>query len=141
MSWRSPQRTAGCTQADAATRLKQAQKSYEVAELAQTEADVVESATSVSASLAVLATIAACDAACCAALGRRSRSQDPKAAVTLLRQVEPGGDEAAARLDRLLDLKDTAHYGVIYVSGKDLRAALRNAKGLVEFGGMVLRRR
>lgn len=140
MSPRSPQRTGGCTKADAAVRLEQARKFYEVAELVQTEAGVLGSAASVSASLAVLAGIAASDATCCAALGRRSRSQDHRAAVALLRQVEPGGGEAAAKLDRLLDLKDTAHYGVIYVSGADLRAAMRNAKSLVDFGAAVLRR-
>ena len=57
MSPRSPQRTAGCSKADAAVRLEQARKFYEAAELVQTEA-----------------------------------------AVDLLRQVEPGGGEAAANL-------------------------------------------
>lgn len=140
MSPGSPQRTAHCTKADAVTRLEQARKFYEVAELVETEADVLGSAASVAASLAVLAGIAASDAACCAALNRRSRSQDHKAAVALLRQVEPVGSEAAARLDRLLDLKDTAHYGVIYVSATDLRTAMRNAKDLVTFSAAILRR-
>jgi len=84
---RREQRTATCGRAEAMVRLGQARKFYEVAG------------------------IAAADAACCAALGRRSRAQDHKAAVELVRQVEPGGAEAAKNLDRLLDLKDSAHYG------------------------------
>ena len=46
-----------------------------------------------------------------------------------------------ATIDRLLDVKDTAHYGVIYVSGGDLKAVMRNAKALVDFAATVLRRR
>lgn len=93
-----------------------------------------------SAALAVLAGIAAADAACCAALGRRARGQDHKQAVALVQQVSPGGTEAAKYLDRLLDLKDTAHYGVINVSGAELRSALRRARALVEFANGFLRR-
>ena len=81
------------------------------------------------------------DAACCAALGRRSRAQDHRAAADLLRQIAPAGDLAAAKLERLVDLKDTAQYGVIYVSAADLRTAMRLAKGLVEFAAGVVSRR
>ena len=70
MSARATPRTATCTKADAGVRLDQARKFEEVAELVQTEADVLSSAANVAASLAVLAGIAASDAACCAALGR-----------------------------------------------------------------------
>lgn len=88
----------------------------------------------------VLAGIAASDAACCKALGRRSRSQDHHDAQELIAQIEPGGDEAAKRLRRLLDLKDTAHYGLIHVRGQDLRAALRHAGALIGFADEILRR-
>jgi hypothetical protein len=86
-----------------------------------------------------LAGIAAVDAACCASLGRRSRAKGHKAAVELVRQVEPGGANAAKNLDRLLDLKDSAHYGVINVSGANLKTCLRTAGTLVEFADTVVR--
>ena len=53
-------------------------------------------------SCAVLAGIAAADAACCAALGQRSRAQDHHDAVSLLRTVPDGGPDAARQLGRLL---------------------------------------
>ena len=93
-----------------------------------------------SAALAVLAGIAASDAACCASLGRRARGQDHKQAVTLLGDVSPNGDTAAKHLDRLLDLKDSAHYGVVHLPGTELRSAMRQARALVEFAESRLRR-
>jgi hypothetical protein len=140
VSPRKNSRTAACNKSDASVRLKQAQKFYEVAEMVETEADTLESAATVAASLAVLAGIAASDAACCAVLGRRSRAQDHKDAVQLIRQIVPRGKSVASNLDRLLDLKDGAQYGVIYVSGADLKSAMRNAKALVEFATSVVRR-
>lgn len=140
MSPRPSGRTAPCGRAEAVIRLSQAQKFLEVAQLVSEESDGVPASGSVSASLAVLAGIAAADAACCAALGRRSRGQDHKQAVELAATVSPGGPRAAKSLDRLLDLKDTAHYGVIHVSGADLKSALRHADGLVTFARGVLRR-
>lgn len=113
--------------------------SYEVAELVAMEAGVPESQ-SVSASLAVLAGIAACDAACCHALGRRSRSQNHHDAETLVSQILPGGPEAANSLRRLIGLKDTAHYGLIHVSGTELKTAIRRAESLVDFAADTLRR-
>jgi hypothetical protein len=53
----------------------------------------------------VLAGIAAADAVCCSALGRRSRSQNHRDAVALVRQVFPAGPAAARHLERLLGLK------------------------------------
>ncbi|MBB4662070.1 hypothetical protein [Conexibacter arvalis] len=103
------------------------------------EPDNPESA-NVAASLAVLAGIAASDAACCAALGRRSRGQDHRDAEALLGEVVPGGDVAAKRLRRLLNLKDAAQYGFIHVSGAELRAVLRQAEALVDFARRVLLR-
>lgn len=103
------------------------------------EADNPESA-SVAASLGVLAGIAASDAACCATLGRRSRSQDHHDAEDLLGDVVPGGSEAAKQLRRLLNLKDTAQYGFIHIGGQDLRAVLRQARALTDFAEGILRR-
>ena len=91
------------------------------------------------ASLAVLAGIAASDAACCAALGRRSRSQDHHDAVDLLATVRPRGAEASQHLRRLLALKDDAEYGVIRVGAGDLKAALRRARSLVDYAEQIVR--
>jgi hypothetical protein len=132
-------RTQKCDRGDAMTRLAQARKFLDVAELAATEDSVPESA-SVAAALAVLAGIAACDAACCAALGTRARGQDHHEAETLVKQVDPGGPAAATALRRLLDQKDTAHYGLVHVSGQSLKAALRQAQTLVDFAATVVGR-
>lgn len=124
-------RTQRCGSPEAEVRLDQARKFLEVAELMSIEGEVPASL-SVAAALAVLAGIAASDAACCAALGRRSRGQDHRQALPLLEQVA-GGRKAAADLLRLLDLKDTAHYGVIYVTSPKLGRALRQAERLIQF--------
>ena len=39
-----------------------------------------------------------------------------------------------------LAVLETAHYGVIHVSGPELKSALRNAQALVKFGESSLRR-
>jgi hypothetical protein len=103
------------------------------------EGDLPSSA-SVAASLAVLAGIAASDAACFAALGRRSRGQSHHAAGALLKQIAPGGTKAAQAFSRLIDLKDTAHYGIINVTASKLKNALRDASQLVDFAAQVLNR-
>lgn len=133
MSPRPVGRTSPCGRPEAKARLAQAEKFLEVAKLVETETDTIPESASVSASLAVLAGIAASDAACCAALSRRYRGQDHKQAVGLLVEVSPGGPDASKNLDRLLDLKDSAHYGVIHVSSAELKTALRQADSLVAF--------
>jgi hypothetical protein len=139
MSPRAKGRVQTCSQEEAKTRLSHARKFLEVAGLTATEENV-EGAASVSASLAVLAGIAASDAACCSALGQRARGQDHREAIRLLEQVEPKGDDAAKSLRRLLDLKDTAQYGLIHVSQQNLKAALRQAGTLLGFAEGILRR-
>jgi hypothetical protein len=140
MAGRAAIRTQPCSIAQARTRLAHARKFLEVAEMAAGEAADVEYASAATA-LAVLAGIAASDAACCAALGRRSRGQDHQQAVGLLGQVETEGHRASPALRRLLSLKDEAHYGLFDVGGQDLQAALRQAKTLVDFAAEVVRRR
>lgn len=106
------QRTQECSAAEARGRLAKARKFLEVGELVQEFAeDGDDESTSVSAALFVLAGIAAADAACCRALGRRSRAQDHRAAESLIAEIVPDGPEAAVSLRRLLNLKDEAHYG------------------------------
>jgi hypothetical protein len=139
MSPRPAGRTQACSDVDATTRLRHARKFFEVAELVAGEGDEVEYASQATA-LAVLAGIAASDAACCKSLGRRSRGQDHRAATTLVEQVAPGGKRAAQSLNRLLSLKDEAQYGLFDVGGQDLRSALRQASELVRFAEETLRR-
>lgn len=133
-------RTQPCSMTEARTRLGHARKFLEVAEMTAGEAGDLEYA-SAAAALAVLAGIAASDAACCAALGRRSRGQDHQQAIGLVGQVEPGGPEAAKALRRLLNLKDEAQYGFFDVGGQDLRAAVRQARVLADFAAEAVGRR
>lgn len=139
MSPRETTRIQRCSKADARTRLRHAARFLEVAELVAEEGDDLDYS-SASAALAVLAGIAASDAACCAALGRRARGQDHREAAALLDKVQPGGKKAATSLRRLLGLKDEAHYGFFDVGGQQLKSALRQAKDLVEFAEGILRR-
>lgn len=132
-------RTAPCGRAEALRRQEQAVKFLEVADLVEADSGQDPASANVSASLAVLAGIAAADAACCAALGRRSRGQDHRQAIELIRQVRPGGPEAARNLQRLLDLKDSAHYGVITLGPAELKTALRTGRHLADFSATILR--
>lgn len=136
MSPRNVGRTQRCSGADAATRLRHARLFLEVAQLVADEGDDLEYA-SPAAALAVLAGIAASDAACCKALGRRYRGQDHREAAALLERVTPGGRQAANSLGRLVDLKDEAHYGLFDVATKDLKSALRQASSLVQFASEI----
>lgn len=132
-------RTQPCDRTQARTRLDSAQKSLEVARLVASEEEIPASR-SVAAALAVLSGIAAADAACCAALTRRSRGDDHREAAVLLRQIVPGGDRAAKALIELLKLKDTAPYGLIPITRRELTTALRRSGGLLDFADEVLRR-
>jgi hypothetical protein len=131
-------RTQPCGREHARTRLENARKALEVAELAAAEREIPASR-SVAAAVAVLSGIASADAACCAALGRRSRGEDHREAAALLRRIV-GADRAARALVDLVNLKDTAQYGLIPVTGRELTAAVRRAKTLLEFADGVLRR-
>jgi hypothetical protein len=136
MMARRQSRTQRCSKAEARRRLDHAEKFLEVAELAVSEPDWGNA----SASSAVLAGIAAADAACCHDLGKRSRAEDHHEAERLLSRIEPGGKEAARRLSRLLDLKDGAQYGFIDISGAALKRVLRDARALTKFANRILHR-
>lgn len=131
MSPRSSGRVQPCDQTQAQVRLDQARAFLDTAELIGTVDDDLASP-GVAAALAVLAGIAAADATCCVVLGQRSRGQDHRQATDLLRQIEPNGTTLARDLARLLDLKDGAHYGMVYVSGQKAAAAVRQARRLVD---------
>ncbi len=139
MSPRQPSRLQPCSKADASTRLRHARSFLEVARLVAEEGDDLDYS-SPSAALAVLSGIAAADAACCKALGRRARGQDHNEAAALVERVTPGGKKAANSLRRLLSLKDEAQYGLFDVGGQQLKAALRQASDLVAFAEGILRR-
>jgi len=128
-------RTAPCSRADAQGRFRRAEAFLYVADLVLGEQVADDGGndainlSGVSAALAVLAGIAAADAACCHRLGTRSRGQDHGRAVALVGTIVPNGPEMARDLDRLLDLKDNAHYGVLGVSQTDARWSRPGAAG------------
>ncbi len=132
-------RSQDCTAQDARRRREHARRFLEVAELAAEEHEQDPEYASVAVSLAVLAGIAAADAACCRALGERSRGQDHHEAEGFLERVADG-KEAARELRALLDLKDEANYGFFNVSAPELRRALRRARNLLEFADRALAR-
>ena len=130
-------RTQACDRTHARTRIDNAEKSLEVAELVAGEREIPASR-SVAAALAVLSGIASADAACCAALGRRSRGDDHRRAAALLREIVEG-EAAAKALTELINLKDTAQYGLIPITKRELTTTLRRAKSILEFAREVLR--
>ncbi|MEX1141137.1 MAG: hypothetical protein WD993_10230 [Thermoleophilaceae bacterium] len=135
-------RTQRCDSADARRRLQHAKQFLAVGELAaddQREDGSLEYGNA-AATLAVLAGIAAADAACCKALGRRSRADDHQEASVLVRQVADVGDQAAKELRALIALKNDAQYGFYTVGGTELTGALRRARRLVDLAELVLTR-
>ncbi len=131
-------RVQPCDRSQARARLRDAQAQLDLAELADGNSGAEER--KAAASCAVLAGIAAVDAACCAALRERSRGQDHRDASELLRRIVPGGDEASKHFGRLIGLKDAAQYGFDEINATMLTAAQRQARKLVEFAGDVLSR-
>jgi hypothetical protein len=130
VSSRTQARAQPCQRGDARIRLEHAKAFLDAAELIGAEEDDVATP-GVASALAVLAGIAASDAACCAVLHQRSRSQNHRDAVGLLAQLAPTGPTMARDLERLLGVKDDAHYGMLHVSSQRATAALRQAKRLV----------
>jgi hypothetical protein len=131
-------RVQACDRREATTRLRDARAQLDLATTANATDGAPER--KAAASCAVLAGIAAADAACCAALRERSRSQNHRDASNLLRAIEPGGKEAAGHFERLINLKDQSQYGFEDLSGEKLTAAVRYATALVAFAESVLQR-
>lgn len=130
-------RASQCTLAQARSRLQQAEAFVVVADLVL--GDDTDTATpGVAAALAVLAGIAAWDAACCARLGRRARGQDHTEAVALLRSVVPHGADMANDLTRLLAAKDESHYGLTLVNPTKARRLLTYAKRITDTARRVI---
>lgn len=131
-------RTQPCGPEQARKRLADARAFLEVAEIVEDGAPAAS--LGASAANAVLAGIAAADAACCKAFGERSRGQDHRDATKLVAQVSPGGEDAAKALARLLALKNDAEYGLADVSRANRSLALRQAQKLLDFAEAVLQR-
>jgi hypothetical protein len=130
---RSSGKKTDCDSAAARTRLRQAQAFVSVAELVFNEPDDEEPPLrGVAAALAVLAGIAASDAACCGRLGKQYRGPDHARAVELLRTVQPDGEVLAKDLERLLAIKDNVHYGALTVSYPDAKTAVARARRMVD---------
>lgn len=130
-------RTEECNRAQAVVRLTHARAFLEVADLVGDVDDELAS-DNVAVALAVLAGIAAADAACCVTLGQRSRGQDHRQAIQLVTQVSSNGQRLGRALKKLLDIKDGAHYGAVYVGSKDAKDALRSARTLLEAADRLL---
>lgn len=123
-------RTTPCTPHEARQRLRTAEAYAQVADLVLSETERDEYL-NVAAGLAVLAGIAASDAICGARLRLIHRGQDHRQAADLLRRAVPDGDKLAGQLLRLLDVKDSAHYGVDVVVPRKARDSLTVAQRLV----------
>jgi len=122
--------------------MERAREFLEVAGLVVDEKDEDASPVyaSSAAALAVLAGIAASDAACCKALQERSRSENHRDAEQLLARITPGGKKAAGDLRELLNLKDKAQYGFLAMSVPEVRKVMRRANKLIDFAAEVLSR-
>jgi hypothetical protein len=115
---RRPPRHEPCGRAEAASRLAQADAYLVAARLVvDDETDVANPG--VAGALAVLAAIAAADAACCARLMTRARGQDHREATTLVATIAPDGPAMAKDLGRLLDRKDSVRYGATMISAAE----------------------
>ena len=123
-------RTQPCGRPQARTRLEQAEAFVLAADLVLDDTTALANP-GVTAALAILAGIAASDAACCARVRRRARGQAHDEAVDLLATVEPGGTEMAKDLKRLLQKKDSASYGVSFFSLAEARDLVGWAKRLI----------
>lgn len=133
---KQPSRTSECTKHDVRNRLVQAGASLDAARL---ELDTNEPGwLNVAASNAVLAGIAAADAACCHALGKRPNGQNHNEAVHLLETVPHNGPTMAKLLTRLLSAKSLSQYGLEFMTRPQTERLVKAASDLVEQAGLIL---
>jgi hypothetical protein len=119
-----------CGPAEAARRARMARLYLDLAE--QAAAMGGDEARNVAAGNAVLAAVAAADALCCLRLGRYSRGQAHHEAAALLRTITPNGAKLARDLTAVLDVKDPAHYGTVFLAATTVKSVLRGATRLLE---------
>ena len=131
-------RTELCGESEARKRLRDAEEFLRAAE-AEAEKSSQE-AINVAANLLVSAGIAAADAACCKALGKRSRSQDHRDGGALLRLIAQGGKAASNSFDRLIAQKDLTDYGFANVGRSQFVMLQRQATALVKFAATTISR-
>jgi hypothetical protein len=124
-------RTVPCSKDEARVRLATAQAYLEVARAVLQERPASEYR-NVSAGVAVLAGVAAADAICGLRLGCLHRGDDHRGAAELIRGATNDGAKLAAQLQRLLSLKDAAHYGMALVSARNTTDAVKWAAFLVQ---------
>ena len=117
-----------CSPSQSRTRLDLAVLYLEVARLVI--ADETGSEATVATGNAVLAGIAAADAICCAAVGKRYRGADHRESAEYLQRVT-GDRKLGQALRDLADYKDGAHYGLSHVKTQRAKAAIRRAEILV----------
>ena len=138
MTRKPPGRKQACDRSDAQGRLQQAKWFLDAARLFHGED--TPAAASVASTNAVMAAIAASDAACCAALNYRPRGDDHLEAVRHLASISPGGRAASNALKRALDSKSQSQYGLVSVSASGRDGVIRQAERLIEFAEAVLAR-
>ena len=140
MSPRPRGRTQRCDATEARSRLARALAFLEVADiLGSPDEEDDPDIFNVAAALAVLAGIAAADAACCKALGQRSHGADHHDAEALLSKLD-GANASVAALRRLINMKDEAHYGFHGVNRQQMRTSITQARRVVAFAQTVLAR-
>jgi hypothetical protein len=124
-------RTRPCNSTDARNRVRTAEAYLVSAELVLSEVAQEEFA-NVAAGIAVLAGIAASDAICCIRLKRRHSGQGHSAAVELLKQATPDGQELSVLFSRLLSVKNATHYGITFGTSRTATDSTKWAKRLIE---------
>ncbi|MCA1843863.1 MAG: hypothetical protein LC792_11910 [Actinobacteria bacterium] len=123
-------REASCGPAEAVRKTRLARAYLDLAE--QTAQHDSDEARNVAAGNAVLAAIAASDALTCHRLGRHSRGQTHQETTALLRTLRPDGAKMAKDLHTALGVKDSAHYGTVFLAASALNSVLRATVRLVE---------
>lgn len=133
-------RTTAMSAADVAARAAHARGFLHAAEIVdEFSDDVADAAAHVVGSLAVLAGIAAADAICGHALGRRSAGDNHDQAVVLVKTATTQGPEFARDLRRLLGAKGNVQYSPRVVTAATSRELMKYARRLVDGMEAVLR--
>lgn len=118
-------RAANCEPGEAIGRLRKAEELYDAA-------IVLEGAPNAVVTLLAHAAIAASDAICCAALGRRSRGEDHSQAGSLLRTVSPDGAKLSDALGQVLAMKSRAGYSSVTMKSGEVTKAMRRVELLLQ---------
>ena len=131
-------KTRPCDAGDARNRLAQARRFLEAAELYDGDED--PQAANVSATNAVMAAIAASDAACCAYFGEHPQGDAHAEAPDLVKRIPDGGTAASQALRRAVALKNKAQYNLLPISKADRDTAHKQARKIIAFAADVLER-